>query len=77
MRRLLAALLTLAISFSPIAEAKKSRSDTYTQQAEPSEADLTSHGHYRNRDGRGIHSLSKGKSGKVPEGVGTVRRWYL
>jgi hypothetical protein len=69
MRRLLAAVLTLTISLSPIAEAKRPRSDAYTQQAESNEADLESHGHYKNRDGEEVHSPSKSKSGKHPHGA--------
>src|SRR3569623_1766353 len=38
---------SLAITLSPIAEAKKSSSHPYTQQAEPNEADLDSHGRYK------------------------------
>jgi hypothetical protein len=69
MKRLLLAVLTLAITLSPIAEAKKPSSHPYTQQAEPNEADLESHGHYKNKDGQEVHSPSRSKSGKAPQGA--------
>ncbi|HJV72848.1 MAG TPA: DUF3761 domain-containing protein [Noviherbaspirillum sp.] len=38
-------------------------------QSQPNEAKLTSHGHYRNKDGQEIHSPSKSNTGKAPQGA--------
>jgi hypothetical protein len=66
MNKLLSAVVTLVLAISPIAYAKQPSSTPYTQQAEPNESDLESHGHYKNKDGRDVHSPSKSKSGKAP-----------
>ncbi|MEJ8799236.1 DUF3761 domain-containing protein [Trinickia caryophylli] len=36
---------------------------------QPDESDLTSHGHYLNRDGQDVHSPSKTKDNKAPPGA--------
>lgn len=36
---------------------------------QPDESDLTSHGHYVNRDGKDVHSPSKTRDNKVPPGA--------
>jgi hypothetical protein len=66
--RLLA--LACALAFAPVSQAKDtSTASAYTQQAAPNEADLTTHKHYANKDGKEVHSPSKSKSGKAPEGA--------
>jgi hypothetical protein len=67
MKRVLSVTFTLAPALSPIAEARKPSSHPYIQQAEPNESDLESHSHYKNKDGRDVHSPSKSKSGKAPQ----------
>jgi hypothetical protein len=69
MNKLLSAVVMLVLAISPIAQAKQPSSTPYTQQAKPNEADLESHGHYKNKDGRDVHSPSKSKSGKAPQGA--------
>lgn len=62
--------LALALAFAPVSQAKDtSQTSSYTQQAEPNEADLSSHKHYTNKDGKEVHSPSKSKSGKAPAGA--------
>jgi hypothetical protein len=62
--------LAFALAFAPISQAKDtSPASAYTQQSEPNEADLSSHKHYKNKDGKEIHSPSKSKSGQVPTGA--------
>jgi hypothetical protein len=69
MNRLLLGVLILAFLLSPIAQAKGPSPTPYTQQAEPNEADLQLHRHYKNKDGQDVHSPSKSNSGKVPQGA--------
>jgi hypothetical protein len=61
----LSAVLILAFAISPVIHAKEPASTPYTQAA-PNEADLQSHQHY---NGQEVHSPSKSKSGKVPQGA--------
>jgi hypothetical protein len=68
MKNLLMAILTLAIAGSPAAYARQPASTPATQ-TEPNETDLQSHGHYTNKDGQNVHSPSKSKSGKAPDGA--------
>jgi hypothetical protein len=66
--RLLAVAFVLV--FAPVSQAKDaSPSSSYTHQAEPNEADLSTHKHYKNKDGKEVHSPSKSKSSKVPAGA--------
>ncbi|WP_081905430.1 DUF3761 domain-containing protein [Janthinobacterium agaricidamnosum] len=75
LRRLLVILLLV---FSPYSlssvEARDSKSPAYAQKAEPNEADLQQHGHYRNKDGEEVHSPAKSKTGKVPQGASALCR---
>jgi hypothetical protein len=62
--------LAFAFAFIPISQAKDtSQTSSYSQQAEPNEADLTTHKHYQNKDGKEVHSPSKSKSGQAPSGA--------
>jgi hypothetical protein len=66
MRRLIFAVLIAACITAPLSYAKSSHQTQAYQSQETDEADLTSHGHYVNKEGREIHSPSKSKSGKAP-----------
>jgi hypothetical protein len=63
------AMFALGLGFSYHTEARGPTDQDYTRQTRPNEADLESHGNYRSRDGRDVHSPSKSKSGKVPSGA--------
>jgi hypothetical protein len=38
-------------------------------QGDPNESDLSTHGHYINRDGNAVHSPARSKSGAIPQGA--------
>jgi hypothetical protein len=44
-------------------------SSTTSQKAEPNEANLQTHGHYKNKAGQDVHSPAKSFDGKVPAGA--------
>jgi hypothetical protein len=65
-KNLLAILLLAASAFSVThAAAKEPPRGAYTQ-AEPNEADLTTHNHYTNKSGQIVHSPSKSRTGRAP-----------
>jgi hypothetical protein len=66
MRRLIFAVLIAACIAAPFSHAKSPREAQAYQSQEANDADLTSHGHYVNKDGQEIHSPAKSKSGKAP-----------
>jgi hypothetical protein len=39
------------------------------QQGEPDEAQLESHGHYRNKAGQDVHAPARSKDGQIPAGA--------
>ncbi len=61
----IAACLTL---LSTAAGAKQPTPNN-TIYGQPNEAELASHGHYRNKDGQEMHSPSKSNTGKAPQGA--------
>jgi hypothetical protein len=63
------AMFALGLGFSYPAEAQGPADQGYTQQPQPNESNLESHRQYQTRDGRDVHSPSKSKSGKVPNGA--------
>lgn len=69
MRKLLLVVFTLLLAFGPVAEAKEPLRPAETQQVAPNEADLQTHKHYTNKSGQEVHSPSKSKSDKAPQGV--------
>jgi len=60
-------LAVLAIAVPASGRGPSNVADAY--QVVPNEADLASHAHYKNKDGQDVHSPSKSKSGKVPQGA--------
>lgn len=48
------------------AQAKQLAPDGYSQNAEPNESELASHGYYTNKSGQTVHSPSKSKTGEAP-----------
>jgi hypothetical protein len=72
MKLITSLLLAFALAFLPAAQAQKALSQDVpaaTKKAEPSEADLQTHGHYKNKAGEIVHSPSKSKAGQVPDGA--------
>jgi hypothetical protein len=61
--------LLMILTFTAQVEARTSSDIAPASQVTTNEADLTSHGHYKNRDGVEVHSPSKSKSGKAPQGA--------
>ena len=62
------ALLAILTFTAPV-NARTSFDTAPTSQATSNEADLTSHNYYKNKDGVEVHSPSKSKSGKAPQGA--------
>jgi hypothetical protein len=68
-------LLSLALAWAAIAPAHAqlappaSAPITAPKKAEPNEADLQSHGHYKNKAGQEVHSPAKSVDDKVPAGA--------
>lgn len=60
-----AAVVAVVFAASPCS-ARNSSPDV---SAQPDEAELTSHGHYVNKYGQGVHSPAKTVSGRVPAGA--------
>ncbi len=72
MKKLALALLLAGCSaFSAYAQLAPPTSAPITapKRAEPNEADLQTHGHYRNKDGQEVHAPAKSVDGKVPAGA--------
>ncbi|WP_090180892.1 MULTISPECIES: DUF3761 domain-containing protein [unclassified Duganella] len=72
--RLLATLLLAALTVPALAQlAPPDRAPVTApaapKKAEPNEADLQTHGHYRNKAGQDVHSPAKSVDGKVPAGA--------
>lgn len=67
MNRTLLILLTVLLAFPVYAFDQSSPQKQQTEQS--SESNLTSHGHYVNKDGQVIHSPSATKSGAPPDGA--------
>jgi hypothetical protein len=66
--RLIVVSIVLTGSFS--VDAKETfQPSSPAADVKTSESDLTTHGHYINKDGQAVHSPSKSKSGKVPDGA--------
>ena len=66
--RLLVLSVVLAGAIS--VEAKEAfQSSPSVQDTQNNESDLATHGHYINKDGQSVHSPSKSKSGKAPDGA--------
>jgi hypothetical protein len=70
MRRALAAILIsiFALAGAP-AHARKEPPAKIVKPAEPNEADLQTHDHYKNKAGQVVHSPTKSKTGAVPAGA--------
>ncbi|MBV7534324.1 DUF3761 domain-containing protein [Duganella sp. sic0402] len=70
--RLLASLL-LAVSISTAAQAQLAPPEppqiVTPKKVEPNEANLQTHGHYRNKAGQDVHSPAQSVDGKVPAGA--------
>jgi hypothetical protein len=62
----LAAMIAASVLSMPAAHARTASPDAWTQ---PDESDLTSHGHYVNRNGDEVHAPSRTRSGKAPPGA--------
>lgn len=67
--RLLA--LAFCLVLTPMAHAQLAPPEKAppVHQAVPRDAELVSHGHYRNKAGQEVHSPSQTKDGKVPAGA--------
>jgi uncharacterized protein (DUF1800 family) len=72
MKKLLLALLLAGAAISPSYAQlvpPASASASTPKQAEPNEADLQTHGHYKNKAGQEVHAPAKSVNGKVPDGA--------
>lgn len=73
MKLITAALLALTLAapgaHAQLAPPEKAPITKPQKQAEPDEAQLESHGHYRNKAGQDVHAPAKAKDGKVPTGA--------
>ncbi len=72
MKKLLLAWLLLSSSISPsYAQLVPPASTPLTapNKAEPNEADLQTHGHYKNKAGQEVHAPAKSVDDKVPAGA--------
>lgn len=65
--RAIASMAIVWVAFaSPPGYARSSGSAAWSQ---PDEANLNSHGHYRNKSGQDVHSPAKTTNGSVPAGA--------
>lgn len=74
MRLLAGAALFIAIALPALAQLAPPDRAPITAPAapkktEPDEADLQTHGHYRNKAGQDVHSPARSVDGKVPAGA--------
>lgn len=69
MERLLRLIAVATVTGTLIASTAVARTPPSDSRAQPNESDLTSHGHYINRDGQVVHSPAKARSGSVPAGA--------
>lgn len=58
-----------AFIFTSVCQAKDTSHPSYLHSVESREADLTTHRHYKNRDGDEVHSPSQTKSRNAPAGA--------
>ncbi|HVW53108.1 MAG TPA: DUF3761 domain-containing protein [Trinickia sp.] len=65
-RTIASAVIAWVALASPPSYARSSASEQWSQ---PDEANLTSHGHYRNKSGQDVHSPAKTMNGSVPAGA--------
>lgn len=71
MKKLLAITLLAfsTLAAAPVTAQRAPAAPVQAPAAEPNEADLQTHDHYRNKAGKEVHSPSKSKTGTAPAGA--------